>query len=301
MSIQFKRSAAAGTQPSADNIAQGEIAMNTADRLLFTKDHNNKVITIGFSKDYVDQNFIRTTGGIVKGRLQLAAGTMPGSSELDDLVSKRYVDSMFGTKSNQAPLNSQLGSLYISTSGGSMTGNLNVPTATASTHAVNKQYVDQTFLRNDGGTTSGLISCQPLPTSNNHLANKNYVDQKVASVLGTGVLNNYLLKTGGDMSGHINLSLLPTANYHLANKQYVDQKVAEGGGSGPAPDLSGYVQKSGATMTGHINQPAAPTSPSHLSNKAYIDQEVEKMINGSAGTGAPTPAQCPVGTLYVRW
>ena len=48
--IQFKRSTAAGTKPAVAQLAEGELAINLADRTIFTKDHNNQIIDLGFAK-----------------------------------------------------------------------------------------------------------------------------------------------------------------------------------------------------------------------------------------------------------
>lgn len=48
--IQFKRSTASGTKPTVAQLAVGELAINLADRTIFTKDHNNQIIDLGFAK-----------------------------------------------------------------------------------------------------------------------------------------------------------------------------------------------------------------------------------------------------------
>ena len=48
--IQFKRSTASGTKPAVAQLAEGELAINLADRTIFTKDHNNQIIDLGFAK-----------------------------------------------------------------------------------------------------------------------------------------------------------------------------------------------------------------------------------------------------------
>ena len=48
--IQFKRTSTAGKKPLPADLAQGEIAINLADRVLFTKDANNAIIDLGFAK-----------------------------------------------------------------------------------------------------------------------------------------------------------------------------------------------------------------------------------------------------------
>ena len=47
LNIQHHRSGTAGNVPAANDIQQGEIAINLADLRMFTKDHNNAIKRIG--------------------------------------------------------------------------------------------------------------------------------------------------------------------------------------------------------------------------------------------------------------
>ncbi|CAH1615629.1 long tail fiber protein distal subunit [Escherichia phage UGJNEcP4] len=48
--IQFKRSKVAGVRPTPAQLAEGELAINLKDRLLFTKDDTGAIIDLGFAK-----------------------------------------------------------------------------------------------------------------------------------------------------------------------------------------------------------------------------------------------------------
>lgn len=57
--IQFKRSKTAGARPSASVLAEGELAINLKDRVLFTKDDQGNIIDLGFAKGgSIDGNVI---------------------------------------------------------------------------------------------------------------------------------------------------------------------------------------------------------------------------------------------------
>lgn len=59
--IQFKRSKTAGARPAASVLAEGELAINLKDRLLFTKDDQGNIIDLGFAKGgSIDGNVIHT-------------------------------------------------------------------------------------------------------------------------------------------------------------------------------------------------------------------------------------------------
>lgn len=57
--IQFKRSKVAGVRPAPTVLAEGELAINLKDRLLFTKDDTGAIIDLGFAKGgNIDGNVI---------------------------------------------------------------------------------------------------------------------------------------------------------------------------------------------------------------------------------------------------
>ena len=57
--IQFKRSKVAGVRPTPAQLAEGELAINLKDRLLFTKDDTGVIIDLGFAKGgNIDGNVI---------------------------------------------------------------------------------------------------------------------------------------------------------------------------------------------------------------------------------------------------
>ncbi|QJA42511.1 long tail fiber distal subunit [Enterobacteria phage vB_EcoM_IME540] len=59
--IQFKRSKVAGVRPTPAQLAEGELAINLKDRLLFTKDDTGAIIDLGFAKGgNIDGNVIHT-------------------------------------------------------------------------------------------------------------------------------------------------------------------------------------------------------------------------------------------------
>ena len=67
IAIQHKRSQTTGDQPTATEIAQGEIALNLADLRMFTKDHNGAIKRIGGEDVAATLDFTKadgTVGGI---------------------------------------------------------------------------------------------------------------------------------------------------------------------------------------------------------------------------------------------
>ena len=67
LNIQHHRSGIAGRVPSANDIEQGEIAINLADLRMFTKDHNDAIQRIGGEDVVATLDFTKedgTVGGI---------------------------------------------------------------------------------------------------------------------------------------------------------------------------------------------------------------------------------------------
>ncbi|BBC78318.1 long tail fiber protein distal subunit [Escherichia phage EcS1] len=61
--IKFKRSSVAGKRPLPADIAEGELAINLKDRMIFTKDDQNMIVDLGFAKGgNVDGNINQVSG-----------------------------------------------------------------------------------------------------------------------------------------------------------------------------------------------------------------------------------------------
>lgn len=73
--IQFKRSKVAGVRPAPTVLAEGELAINLKDRLLFTKDDTGAIIDLGFAKGgNIDGNVIHNGNYTQTGAYAIAGG-----------------------------------------------------------------------------------------------------------------------------------------------------------------------------------------------------------------------------------
>ena len=63
MAIQLLRSTVPGRVPTAAQVAQGALAINLADRRLFSKDHNNEVFRIARPRDPSDYQLLHAKDG----------------------------------------------------------------------------------------------------------------------------------------------------------------------------------------------------------------------------------------------
>lgn len=68
--IQFKRSNEAGKRPTIDQLAEGELAINLKDRMLFTRDASGQIIDLGFAKGgNIDGNVVHNGNYKLNGKM----------------------------------------------------------------------------------------------------------------------------------------------------------------------------------------------------------------------------------------
>jgi hypothetical protein len=82
--IQLLRSTVPGRVPTAAQVAQGSLALNLADRRLYSKDHTNEVFRIARPRDPSDYQLLHAVDGndLYLGRL--AWEDYPATGEPDD-------------------------------------------------------------------------------------------------------------------------------------------------------------------------------------------------------------------------
>jgi hypothetical protein len=82
--IQLLRSTVPGRVPTAAQVAQGSLALNLADRRLYSKDHTNEVFRLARPRDPSDYQLLHAADGnhLYLGRLAWA--DYPATGEPDD-------------------------------------------------------------------------------------------------------------------------------------------------------------------------------------------------------------------------
>ena len=81
--IQLLRTTVPGRVPTAAQVAQGSLALNLADRRLFSKDHNNEVFRLARPRDPSDYQLLHAVDGdhLYLGRLAWADYPASGPAE----------------------------------------------------------------------------------------------------------------------------------------------------------------------------------------------------------------------------
>ena len=84
MAIQLLRTTVPGRTPTAAQVAQGSLAINLADRRLFSKDHNNEVFRIARPRDPSDYQILHATDGTTSYLGRLAWSDYPATAPAED-------------------------------------------------------------------------------------------------------------------------------------------------------------------------------------------------------------------------
>jgi hypothetical protein len=263
-------------------LSTGELAVNTADKRLFTN-NSGTIVEIGTAPTSLAVTNNATVGGTlgVTGASTLASGSVTGNwtvsgtltvatpSNSTDAASKGYVDTADALKVDKAG-DTMSGALAMGTN--KITG---LGTPTASTDAATKGYVD--------AQVSAVIDSAPAALDTlNELAAALNDDASFATTV-TNALAGKLALAGGTMTGDITLgankatsTATPTTDDTLTRKGYVDTQDAT------------KLNLSGGTMTGDITlgankatSTATPTTDDTLTRKGYVDS-----ILGSATSAA---------------
>ncbi|MDD9835738.1 hypothetical protein BZG15_06135 [Escherichia coli] len=92
-SIQFKRTQTAGKKPTPEQLSQGEIALQLADHVIYTKDKNNNVVQISVSPEKhaelntkVDNNKTSTDRVIASNKQEAADNLASAKAELNQTI-----------------------------------------------------------------------------------------------------------------------------------------------------------------------------------------------------------------------
>ncbi|HAO9462936.1 TPA: tail fiber domain-containing protein, partial [Escherichia coli] len=95
-SIQFKRTQTAGKKPTPEQLSQGEIALQLADHVIYTKDKNNNVVQISVSPEKhaelntkVDNNKTSTDRVIASNKQEAANNLASAKAELNQTITTK--------------------------------------------------------------------------------------------------------------------------------------------------------------------------------------------------------------------
>ena len=82
--IKLLRTTVPGRVPTSAQVAQGSLALNLADRRLFSKDHNNEVFRIARPRDPSEYQILHATDGTTSYLGRLAWSDYPATGSAED-------------------------------------------------------------------------------------------------------------------------------------------------------------------------------------------------------------------------
>ncbi|MCH6915078.1 hypothetical protein BED13_01735 [Escherichia coli] len=249
-SIQFKRTQTAGKKPTPEQLAQGEVAINLADHVIYTKDKNNAVVQISVSPEShnalntkVDNNKKTTDSTIAANKTEAANALATAKSELNNTITTKDT----ATNKRIDATNTTVSNL---------------------TKTVNDNKTDaDTKINNLSGTVSANKSAIETTVANN----KRDADNKISALTTTVNDNNTAINNKVNTTNTNVSNLTATVN---SNKTDADTKIN---------NLSGTVaaNKTAIEKTVSDNKKDADTKISNLtgtvnSNHTAINNKVDQ-------------------------
>ncbi|MDD8192449.1 tail fiber domain-containing protein [Escherichia coli] len=174
-SIQFKRTQTAGKKPTPEQLSQGEIALQLADHVIYTKDKNNNVVQISVSPEKhaelntkVDNNKTSTDRVIASNKQEAADNLAAAKTELNQTITSTRDTINATINKNKTDINARVDQT-----------NTNVTNLT-NTLAANKSAIEKTVADNKKDADSKITNLTNNVNSN-HTAINNKVDQNKSS------------------------------------------------------------------------------------------------------------------------
>ena len=213
--IQFKRSKVAGVNPTAAQLAEGELAINLKDRTLFTKDDLGNIISLGFAK-----------GGDINGNVtQNGDYLQNGTYNLNGnqfVYAGKYIEFLPKTAGNGAWSNQHLNKAPIFT-------DLSSTTSVSEYHPLIKQrYKDGTFsagtLVNEGSfkfhyiDETGTSKYWTFNRNGNFIVDSGNIEVRAGNISASGNINS--------ATGVVSAPRVITKNINLSTKTFIPNNDA---------------------------------------------------------------------------
>jgi sugar lactone lactonase YvrE len=317
--IVTKNSSTPSAVPTTSDLVQGELAVNLADKRIFTEDHTTTIIELGTNPSTITTATATVTGTLTaNGTFASSNAVLTGGTVNGVVIGATNPLAITGSTvtANTGFVGGLTGNVTGNVTGnltgnvtGDLTGNVtgNV-TASTGTTTLNNLVVNGTA----DFTATKLVNVS-TPTAGTDAANKSYVDDTVAAVIDsapaaldtlnelaaalgddanfastvTTALATKLPLAGGTMTGAIAMGTAkitglgdPTAAQDAATKAYVDTQDAT------KLALAGGTMSGAIAMgTNKITGMGDPTLAQDAATKAYTDS-----ILGSATSAADSAA-----------
>ncbi|HFC9694457.1 tail fiber domain-containing protein [Escherichia coli] len=247
-SIQFKRTQTAGKKPTPEQLSQGEIALQLADHVIYTKDKNNNVVQISVSPEKhaelntkVDNNKTSTDRVIASNKQEAANNLASAKAELNqtittkDTATNKRIDATNTNVSNLTKVvsdNKVDADTKINNLSGTVSSNhtaintkvdQNKSDADSKHAALSKTVADNnTAINNKVNTTNTNVSNLTATVN----SNKNDADTKINNLSGTVSANKTAIeKTVSDNKRDADTKITNLTNTVNSNHTAINAKV----------------------------------------------------------------------------
>ncbi|EIP9232938.1 tail fiber domain-containing protein [Escherichia coli] len=271
--IQFKRTQTAGKKPTPEQLSQGEIALQLADHVIYTKDKNNNVVQISVSPEKhaelntkVDNNKTSTDRVIASNKQEAANALATAKSELNNTITTKDT----ATNKRIDATNTTVSNLTQTVTANKTDADTKINNLTGTVSA-NKSAIETTVANNKRDADNKITALTTTVTDNNTAinsrvdttntnvsnltktvtANKSDADSKISSLTSTVASNKSAIET-------------TVAN----NKKDADTKIS---------NLTGTVNSNHTAINNKVDQNKSATDAAIAAANQRIDS-----IEGSA-------------------
>lgn len=266
-SIQFKRTQTAGKKPTPEQLQVGEIAIQMADHVIYTKDKNNAVVQISVSPEShnalntkVDNNKKTTDATIAANKTEAANALATAKSELNNTITTKDT----ATNKRIDATNTTVSNLTQTVTANKTDADTKINNLTGTVSA-NKSAIETTVANNKRDADNKITALTTTVTDNNTAinsrvdttntnvsnltktvtANKSDADSKISSLTSTVAANKSAIET-------------TVAN----NKKDADTKIS---------NLTGTVNSNHTAINNKVDQNKSATDAAIAAANQRID------------------------------
>lgn len=272
-SIQFKRTQTAGKKPTPEQLSQGEIALQLADHVIYTKDKNNNVVQISVSPEKhaelntkVDNNKTSTDRVIASNKQEAANNLASAKAELNQTITTKDT----ATNKRIDATNTTVINLTQTVTANKTDADTKINNLTGTVSA-NKTAIERTVAANKSDADSKHAALTKTVTDNNTAINNkvNTTNTNVSNLTKTVTAN----KTDADnkissLTSTVAANKTAIENTVANNKKDADTKIT---------NLTGTVNSNHTAINNKVDQNKSSTDAAIAAANKRIDG-----IEGSA-------------------
>ncbi|MDC9689305.1 tail fiber domain-containing protein [Escherichia coli] len=256
-SIQFKRTQTAGKKPTPEQLQVGELALQLADHVIYTKDKNNAVVQISVSPEShnalntkVDNNKKTTDSTIAANKTEAANNLATAKSELNNTINTKDT----ATNKRIDATNTNVSNLTQTVTANKSDADSKISSLT-STVASNKSAIETTVANNKRDADNKITALTTTVNDNNTAinsrvdttntnvsnltktvtANKTDADNKISSLTSTVASNKSAIETTvANNKKDADTKITNLTNTVASNKSAIETTVANNKASADA-------------------------------------------------------------------